>query len=172
MKTIAGPLHVFGMWEVPLISLLKAMAAFSASAVFCSWCHLLSSVPDVISLLVFRCLKDIFPVILSSTLCAYWALADRPTASLFICTFIEKRLFIQPVMLCRIISRETLQGGAVTFACKSSWQDWQDWYIYKLLLGESNKGVFLARLYSICWNYMATVNGHHTKTNGRYILNL
>ncbi len=23
----------------------------------------------------------------------------------------------------------SLQGGAVTFACKSSWQDWQDWYI-------------------------------------------
>ncbi len=22
-----------------------------------------------------------------------------------------------------------IQGGAVTFACKSSWQDWQDWYI-------------------------------------------
>ncbi len=21
------------------------------------------------------------------------------------------------------------KGGAVTFACKSSWQDWQDWYI-------------------------------------------
>ncbi len=23
----------------------------------------------------------------------------------------------------------TIQGGAVTFACKSPWQDWQDWYI-------------------------------------------
>ncbi len=26
----------------------------------------------------------------------------------------------------------TIQGGAVTFACKSSWQAWQDWYIYIL----------------------------------------
>ncbi len=25
------------------------------------------------------------------------------------------------------------KGGAVTFACKSSWQDWQDWYISVLI---------------------------------------
>ena len=37
-----------------------------------------------------------------------------------------KRLNSMPQQL------RTIQGGAVTFACKSSWQDWQDWYIYTL----------------------------------------
>ena len=28
------------------------------------------------------------------------------------------------------LSLERVQGGAVTFACKSSWQYWLDWYIF------------------------------------------